>query len=60
MVEPINLNKYRKAKARAEKQQRAEENRIKHGRRKADKAHDKLEQARARRNVEQSKREDEE
>ena len=42
MVEPINLNKFRKAKARAEKERRAQENRIKHGRTKAQKAQDRL------------------
>lgn len=31
MVEIVNLNKARKAKARAEKEQRAHDNRIKHG-----------------------------
>ena len=42
MTAPINLNKARKAKARAEKEQRAIENRIKHGRTKAEKLRDKL------------------
>ncbi|MEM7327838.1 MAG: DUF4169 family protein [Pseudomonadota bacterium] len=42
MVEPVNLNKVRKAKARAEKDRRAQENRIKYGRTKAQK---KLERA---------------
>ena len=42
LVEPVNLNKFRKAKARAEKSQRAQENRIKHGRTKAEKAQDRL------------------
>ncbi|MEL7032699.1 MAG: DUF4169 family protein [Pseudomonadota bacterium] len=46
MVEPVNLNKFRKAKARAEKEQRAQENRIKHGRTKAEKAQDRLSRAR--------------
>lgn len=41
MTEPINLNKFRKAKKRAEKEQRAFENRIKHGRTKAEKLRDK-------------------
>ena len=40
LVKPINLNKARKAKARADKDQRAQENRIKHGRTKAQKAQD--------------------
>lgn len=44
MSEPINLNKARKAKARADKGQRAKENRAKFGRTKAAK---KLDEARA-------------
>jgi hypothetical protein len=46
LVEPVNLNKFRKAKARADKEQRAQENRIKFGRTKAQKAQDRLTQAR--------------
>ncbi|HBF91512.1 MAG TPA: DUF4169 domain-containing protein, partial [Hyphomonas atlantica] len=38
MAEPINLNKFRKAKAKAEKDQRAKENRAKFGRTKAEKS----------------------
>ena len=37
MVEPINLNKYRKAKARAEKEKQADKNRAKFGRTKVEK-----------------------
>ena len=44
MADPVNLNKFRKAKKRAEKEQRAAENRAKHGRTKAEK---ELEKARA-------------
>lgn len=44
MSDPVNLNKFRKAKAKAEKQQRAQENRAKFGRTKAAK---KLDEARA-------------
>ena len=58
MVEPINLNKFRKAKARAEKQQRAQENRIKHGRTKAEKARDKLQAEQRKNAVDHTKRED--
>ena len=58
LVEPINLNKFRKAKARADKEQQAQENRIKHGRTKAEKARDKLQAKRQRDAVDQSKRED--
>lgn len=46
MTPPINLNKARKAKARAEKEQRAAQNRIKYGRTKAQKAGDKLQEQR--------------
>ena len=42
LAEPVNLNKFRKAKARAERTQRAAENRVKFGRTKAEK---KLEEA---------------
>lgn len=41
MTTPINLNKARKAKAKAEKGQKAKENRAKYGRTKADKDLDK-------------------
>ena len=44
MPDPVNLNKFRKAKARAEKEQVAKENRAKFGRTKAEK---QLEKARA-------------
>ena len=37
MAEPINLNKARKAKAKADKAQQASENRVKFGRTKAQK-----------------------
>lgn len=40
MAEIINLNKYRKKKAREEKAAKADENRVKHGRRKSDKTAD--------------------
>lgn len=58
MVEPVNLNKFRKAKARAEKEQRAQENRIKHGRTKAEKARDKLQAKSQKDAVDQNKRDD--
>ena len=41
MTDPVNLNKFRKAKKRAEKEQRATENRAKYGRTKAQKDADK-------------------
>lgn len=37
MTDPVNLNKFRKAKKRAEKEQQAAENRVKFGRTKAEK-----------------------
>lgn len=37
MADVVNLNQFRKAKARADKTKTAEENRVKFGRRKADK-----------------------
>lgn len=44
MAEPVNLNRLRKAKARADKKARADENAVLHGRTKAQKT---LEKARA-------------
>ncbi len=44
MSEPVNLNRFRKAKARADKQARANENAVKFGRTKPQKT---LEQAKA-------------
>jgi len=38
MSDPVNLNKFRKAKAKAEKEQTAKENRTKFGRTKAEKS----------------------
>tara|TARA_R100000935_G_scaffold37503_1_gene58558 strand:+ start:757 stop:951 length:195 start_codon:yes stop_codon:yes gene_type:complete len=58
MADPINLNKFRKAKAKADKTQQAQENRAKFGRTKTEKS---LEQARAdkaRREAEAHRRED--
>ena len=56
--EPINLNKTRKARARADAQAKAAQNRVKFGRGKAEKAVSKLEAERLRRGLDQSKRED--
>ncbi|MEM8617003.1 MAG: DUF4169 family protein [Pseudomonadota bacterium] len=47
MPEPINLNKARKARARADRAQRAAENRVKFGRTKAQKAADAREAQRS-------------
>jgi len=58
MADPINLNKFRKAKAKAGKAQQAQENRVKFGRTKIEKS---LEQARAdkaRRETDAHRRED--
>ncbi|GAB2176784.1 DUF4169 family protein [Dongia sp. agr-C8] len=41
MAEIVNLNKRRKAKARAEDESRAEANRVKYGRTKAEKQNDR-------------------
>ncbi|MCB4379917.1 DUF4169 family protein [Synechococcus sp. MU1644] len=54
LVEPVNLNKHRKAKARVEKQQRASENRIKYGRTKAEKARDEFQKGRDARGIDES------
>jgi hypothetical protein len=58
MVEPINLNKARKARAKAEAKARAGQNRGLFGLRKAEKIVSKLEAERARRGLDQTKRED--
>lgn len=58
MVEPINLNKVRKARALAETRRQAAENRVRFGRAKAEKQVSKLEAERARRAFEEKKRED--
>ncbi|WP_299660140.1 DUF4169 family protein [uncultured Ruegeria sp.] len=51
MGKPVNLNRYRKEKARAEKKARAETNAAKHGQTKANKTVVKLEQDRQRRDL---------
>ncbi len=58
MVEPINLNKARKAKAAADAKARAAENRAKFGRTKGEKLGSKLEAERARKALDQTKRDD--
>ncbi len=58
MVEPINLNKARKARAKAEAKARAGQNRTLFGLRKAETLSSRLEAERARRALEQKKRED--
>jgi len=58
MSEPINLNKFRKAKARVEKQQQAVENRVKFGRTKAEKLRDKAAKDKVRKTVDDARRSD--
>jgi len=58
MAEPINLNKARKAKARAADQVRAAENRVRFGRTKADKLSAKAEAERLARMLDQVRRDD--
>jgi hypothetical protein len=58
VAEPINLNKARKAKARAADKAQAAENRVRFGRTKGEKAVSKLEAERARRGLDAKKRED--
>ena len=57
MDDLINLNRARKAKARAERETEAATNRVKHGRTKAEKQSAKAEADRAARKLDQSKRE---
>ena len=45
MADVVNLNKFRKAKARADKEKRASENRVKFGRTKAEKQTEDANQA---------------
>jgi hypothetical protein len=56
MVEPINLNKARKAKAKIEAKATAAENRVRFGRTKAEKTAVKLEQDRLARQTDGVKR----
>ena len=58
MVEPVNLNRARKARAKAAGKAGAAQNRAKFGRGKAEKAVTELEAERARRALDQQKRED--
>ncbi len=58
MVEPINLNKARKARAKAQAKTKAGQNRSIFGLPKAEKTISKLEAERARRALDQTRRED--
>lgn len=56
MIQPINLNQARKARAKADARLSAAENRVKFGRGKPEKELSKLEAERARRALDQAKR----
>jgi hypothetical protein len=58
MSDPINFNKARKARAKVEGKSQAAENRIRFGRTKAEKTVSKLEAEKARRALDQARRED--
>ncbi len=58
MAEIVNLNRARKAKARADREASAAENRIKFGRTKAEKARSAAEQALADKRIDAHKRDD--
>lgn len=53
----VNLNKFRKSKARAEKKAQAEENVVKHGRSGAEKKRDRMQKEKAERDLDGKKRE---
>lgn len=59
MAEPVSLNKFRKAKARAENKARADGNAVKFGRSKVQKAADNAAQDKARQQIDQHKRDGE-
>jgi Domain of unknown function (DUF4169) len=58
MVEPINLNKIRKARAKADAKAKGAQNRTLFGLKKTEKIVSEMEAARAQRKLDQSKRED--
>ncbi len=58
MSEPINLNRARKARDKAGAKAQAAENRVRFGRSKAEKSVSKLEAEKARRALDQARRED--
>ena len=58
MADPINLNKARKARAKADAKLQAARNRVSFGRAKAEKQVSKLEAERAKRRLDEAKRED--
>lgn len=56
MTDPINLNRFRKAKARAETKATAAENRVRFGRSKAEQTRVEAEREKAARDLDGSKR----
>lgn len=58
MGKPVNLNRFRKDKARAEKKARANENAVKFGRSKAEKDLDRARADRARRDLDAHERDE--
>jgi len=58
VTNPINLNKFRKAKARSERVKRADENAVKFGRTKAEKTADKAETVKTANALDQKRRDD--
>lgn len=57
MAEPVNLNRFRKEKARAEKKARADENAVKFGRKKTENARDAQQAQKTRRDLDSHERE---
>ncbi|QIZ79121.1 DUF4169 family protein [Thalassovita gelatinovora] len=57
MRKPVNLNQFRKQKARADKRTRADENAVKFGRSKAEKSLDTVRVEKAARDLDGKKRE---
>ncbi len=58
MAEIVNLNRYRKTREKERAKEKAEENRVRHGRTKAGKLRDADEQDRKARSLDGAKRED--
>lgn len=58
MTEPVNLNRFRKTKARADKQARASENTVKFGRSKIQKTREKATSQKAKRHLDDHKRDE--
>lgn len=57
-AEIVNLNKFRKAREKAEQERRAEENRVRFGRTQAEKTAESFEERNRQRNLEGARRED--